>query len=251
MTYLAREINNHAEDDEISKCKQSPNESLPDSAKTLHNGANNTDSSAHKYVNNNIKKTIAKKRKQKKKSASSISKDLCKGVNSFLENSDADDESDASSSSHSEHEGSDSSDSVIKIIEPQPTRSGRIPKVRQPEIEMPIVKRRRNVKKPVPNTEQKGPHLEPGSVVIFTSTGPNGEPVYKVYMVTPGQDKTPLNLNSDIISNLTKSMGDTGPIHAQNLLTISAHENVPVEENNVTIPAPSEGRMESEVASVQ
>lgn len=252
MPFIATEIKQQSED-ETSKCKKPSNESPPDSTKSSPNDANKTAttgaSDARKYVNSDIKKAIAKKRKQKK----SIPKSLRKGVNSFLENSDADDESDASSSSNfSEHEDSDSSDSVIKIIEPQPTRSGRIPKVRQPDIEMPIVKRRRTVKKPVVKTEEETPQIEPGSVVIFTSVGPNGEPVYNVYMVTPGQDKTPLNLNSEIISNLTKSLGERGPIHAQNLLTISAHENVPVEENNVTIPAtPEDNKVASEITNVQ
>lgn len=162
-------------------------------------------------------------------------KALNEGITSLLSDSDAD-ESDISTNS-----SSDSSDSVIRIVEPQPTRSGRIPKLRQPTPEFPVPVRRQYTKKTKESTQSDNPPLDPGSVVIFTSVGASGEPVYKVFMVTPDKDKPPLNLNGTMLENLTKSLDNSSSaiVNAQTLLTISAQENcaVPLEENNVTIPA--------------
>lgn len=171
-----------------------------------------------------------------------------------MSDSDAD-ESDVSSSNSS----SESSDSVIRIVEPQPTRSGRIPKPRQPIPELLPPARRPYARKTQQGAEAATKQLEPGSVVIFTSTGPSGEPVYKVFMVTPGQNKTPLNLNQAVLEDLTKSVSnaDSPVVNAQNILTIAAagisevaeQEPLVSEENNVTIPASEDITMRPAVVS--
>lgn len=116
--------------------------------------------------------------------------------------------------------------------------------------------RRPYVKKAQPESKADTAELEPGSVVIFTSTGSSGEPVYKVFMVTPGQDKTPLNLNQAVLDDLTKSLNnDTPVVNAQNILTIAAEGIIDAadqsiaEENNVTIPASEDVTMRPALAS--
>lgn len=49
--------------------------------------------------------------------------------------------------------------------------------------------------------------VEPGSLMILQSEGDDGKPVYKVFMVTPDQQKVEVNLAPDVIRSLTSSLG--------------------------------------------
>lgn len=151
-------------------------------------------------------------------------------IESVLENSDAD-VSDIGTQSESEGEE--------EIVTPlKPTRSGRIPKVTKKfdtaeecSVENAIKKSK------VANANSNG--IEPGSIMIISEAGPNGEPLHKIYMVTADNNTTPLKLNSEVVS---KAIQFKKGMTAQNILTISTNvtddegEAAP-KENNVTIPA--------------
>lgn len=185
----------------------------------------------------------------KKETKISAQKAINYGIESFLDDSDADDESGASSNEAApeEDEDSNSDESECIIPDPQPTRSGRIPKPRNLDIEQRLAPyTRRTMKYQSPKSDDV--HLEPGSVVIFPGVGPAGEVVYKVFMVTPGQDKTPIDLDADVLEALTRNATNFGPLCAENLLTISAHENEgTIPENNITIPASESGDLANEI----
>uniref|UniRef100_V5GSX4 Transcription factor TFIIIB n=1 Tax=Anoplophora glabripennis TaxID=217634 RepID=V5GSX4_ANOGL len=102
-------------------------------------------------------------------------------IESVLEDSDAD-VSDIATQSESEGEIS---------IPQKPTRSGRVPKVIKKfdtteESTVENVMRKSKVTNAAPN------NIEPGSIMIITETGANGEPVHKIFMVTADNNTTPL-----------------------------------------------------------
>lgn len=76
--------------------------------------------------------------------------------------------------------------------------------------------------------------------MIVNEVGPNNEPVYKIFMVTPDQGKTPIDLPSE---ELSKLMQFKKGMIAKNILTISATptddeeaaDEPPPVENNMTI----------------
>lgn len=49
--------------------------------------------------------------------------------------------------------------------------------------------------------------VEPGSLMILSSQAPDGQQIFKVFMVTPGQTKVPVNLSPDVVESLTTSLG--------------------------------------------
>ncbi|GLV40496.1 B double prime 1 [Carabus blaptoides fortunei] len=49
--------------------------------------------------------------------------------------------------------------------------------------------------------------VEPGSLMILSSLAADGQQVFKVFMVTPGQTKVPVNLSPDVVESLTTSLG--------------------------------------------
>lgn len=158
--------------------------------------------------------------------------------------SDAD-ESDLQTQSESEDE---------LILQHQPTRSGRLPKVPdkfQAEESLPISPSTINItrrpakvvtvdkKKKKNDIQGRSDPIEPGSIMIMCEKGSSGEPVYKIYMVTPQQSATPVNLAPDAIARAIKFKKG---IAAENIITISANntddeEDLLPEENNYTIPA--------------
>lgn len=147
-------------------------------------------------------------------------------IKSFMSDSDAD-ESDLATQSESDED---------VFLSRKPTRSGRLPKVVQryeDESSINYVMR----KNKIPNHAQPD-NVEPGSIMIITENGPNGEPIYKIYMVTPEQKATRLELSSDAIA---KAIQLKEGMSAESIMTISANitddeEECP-QENNITIPA--------------
>ncbi|CAH2009156.1 unnamed protein product [Acanthoscelides obtectus] len=120
---------------------------------------------------------------------------------SILEDSDAD-ESDIASLS-------ESSDEEL-VLPSKPTRSGRMPKITKKYMaEREVL--RKNVKRR--DTE----NIEPGSIMVIAEDGPNNEPVYKIFMITPDNGRTPVNLSPDSVSRaiqLKKGIADLFSINA-------------------------------------
>lgn len=52
-------------------------------------------------------------------------------------------------------------------------------------------------------SKQNFGNMEPGSLMIMSNLNSNGETEYKVYMVTPDNEKIPIDLSPDIIQSLT------------------------------------------------
>ncbi|KAJ8976629.1 hypothetical protein NQ317_009721 [Molorchus minor] len=151
-------------------------------------------------------------------------------IESVLDDSDAD-ESDIGTQSESEEEIS---------MPLRPTRSGRVPKMAKKFDNTEPMSTDYLLKKST-TTNVQAENIEPGSIMILTEKGMNGEPVYKIYMVTPDQQTTPLYLTSDVVSRAIELKKG---LMAQNIVTISANttddeteDREIAEENNVTIPA--------------
>lgn len=161
-------------------------------------------------------KPIRKPRKPRKKQLD---------ITSILEDTEDADQSDIDTYSEEEE----------IISSHKPTRSGRMPKVpRKFDVNNEMV-----VEKIVRKSKDE---IEPGSIMIVTEDGPNGEPVYKIFMITQDNKKTPVELKQ---GNDTEIHLKTG-ISAKNILTISATHtddeeieeiSEPPLENNMTIPA--------------
>ncbi|XP_072376663.1 uncharacterized protein Bdp1 [Diabrotica undecimpunctata] len=170
-----------------------------------------------------VKKESHRKPKPKKPRKEKLS------IKMYMSDSDAD-ESDLATQSESD-------DDVI--LSHKPTRSGRIPKLTQryeDEVSLnSLIKEKENSR--IPNCAELK-NVEPGSVMIITEDGPNGEPIYKIFMVTPEQQATPLNIPSDDVAKVIQlRKGYT----AHNIMTISANATTDEEdensvENNFTIP---------------
>lgn len=176
------------------------------------------------------KHTPPRKRSQ---SARKLFKDLNKGVNSFLDESDADDESDVSSQSVPEV-NLDMLQSNAKANSLRPRKIRRIytdpeesDEEEQEEKQEVVVAKRIEEGKPEAEIE-KNANLEPGSVLIYSSKGPDGNPVYKFFMVAPVQGE---QVNME---NNTKNILNIGTVRVEENIT------APVEENNITIPAGEE-----------
>ncbi|XP_023022479.2 transcription factor TFIIIB component B'' homolog Bdp1 isoform X1 [Leptinotarsa decemlineata] len=166
---------------------------------------------------------LPKTKQKKKKKSKKVELD----IDAYVNENDAD-ESDIGPRSESDEE----------IVIPQgPTRSGRMPKVtKKYENELCTIENLM-LKNKVPDNI-KPTDVEPGSIMIINEMGPNGEPIYKIFMVTPDHTATPLNISSD---KVTEAIQLKKGMSAQNIVTIS--ENVTDDEveipleNNLTIPA--------------
>lgn len=153
-------------------------------------------------------------------------------MNSFLDESDADDESDVSSQSALEVtlemvQSSTKTKSLrprkVKRIYTDPEESD--DNDNEKEIEQQIVVTKRIEEKPSEKEGENNAKLEPGSVLIYSSEGPDGNPVYKFFMVAPIQGEQ-MNVNDN-----TKNILNIGT------LRIEENNAMTPEENNVTIPA--------------
>ncbi|XP_030764674.1 uncharacterized protein LOC115888925 isoform X2 [Sitophilus oryzae] len=124
----------------------------------------------------------------------------------------------------------------------QPTRSGRMPKFTKrysnlDEIEKPAKRGRLISLNSYP--ELSSDKLVPGSVVITAEE--DCENTYKVYMVTPEKNLTPLDLDPLIVANLVKERQQTTD------QDISANTII---ENNFTIPANDQIQNDSSAENV-
>ncbi|CAG9859002.1 unnamed protein product [Phyllotreta striolata] len=147
-------------------------------------------------------------------------------IKNFMSDSDAD-ESDLGTQSESDEE---------ILLSRKPTRSGRLPKIVQRYENEPASLKSIISGSKVTNPEEMS-NIAPGSIMVVNETGPAGEPVYKIYMVTPEQNAKELDLSSDMV---TKVLQMKEGITAESIMTISANvtdEEDEFEENNVTIPA--------------
>lgn len=162
-----------------------------------------------------------------------VYKDLNKGVNSFLdEESDADDESDSSSRT----DDTVTLDMLEPSVKKKSLRPRKVRKVYANQDDSDEDEREKMkvvVKKPVEEKSSKveeevakDPNMELGSVLLYSTTGPDGNPVYKFYMVAPVTGE-----NVDVQNKTILNIG-----------TVRVKENieVPTEENNVTISATDE-----------
>lgn len=163
-------------------------------------------------------------------------------MNSFLDESDADDESDVSSQS--------AADVTLDMIQNNSkTKSLRPRKMRKvytdheqsdddveddEETPQVIVSKKVEEKQQLERGSEKveekqqpemDPNLEPGSVLIYPSEGPDGNPVYKFFMVAPVQGE------EVSLQNNAKNILNIGTVRVEENIT------VPAEENNITIPA--------------
>ncbi|XP_056631162.1 uncharacterized protein LOC130441479 [Diorhabda sublineata] len=168
-------------------------------------------------------------------------------IKTYMSDSDAD-ESDMATQSESEED---------VVLSNKPTRSGRVPKATQRyDNEFSSIASLMKQNK-IPDKDRPE-NIEPGSIMVITEIGPNGEPVYKLYMVTPEQKATPLDVPSDVaeaiqlkkgmsaknIMTISANVTDDEEIIAENNITISADENITTMRNidknmetNITIPA--------------
>ncbi|KAF2879324.1 hypothetical protein ILUMI_26835 [Ignelater luminosus] len=175
-------------------------------------------------------------KKQKSKSPKQKSPDLYttleKGISSLCQ-TDTEDEDDTE-----EQMNETVSDATTK-----PTRSGRVPKRRKlytPE-ELPIVAKK-TLKDTCPSEKEKNDlnnisALQPGSIMIVASQTPSGDPTFKVFMVTPSQNKVPITLTPDMLNNLTQVQNAENSING----TVSLLENhineTSLNDTHMTVPA--------------
>ncbi|RZC40141.1 transcription factor TFIIIB component B'' -like protein, partial [Asbolus verrucosus] len=169
-----------------------------------------------------ISKVAEKPKEKKKKKALDI--------NNVLDDDD-DDESDADESeieSVFDEEDDNTQDKLMQTIQ-KPTRSGRVPKILD--------------RYKAPEPEAKSLKAEPGSLIVVASTGSNGQPVYRVCMVTPEQNRQQIG---DDMESLSKALECKQNSCIESLFTLSTSsipkqcEPMEIEENNITIPAEDE-----------
>ncbi|KAJ8916349.1 hypothetical protein NQ315_005046 [Exocentrus adspersus] len=131
-------------------------------------------------------------------------------IESVLEDSDAD-VSDIATQSESEDE--------LEIVGPlKPTRSGRIPKITKKYDTMEECSIENIIKKSRVTDDTNSNNIEPGSIMIITENGSNGEPVHKIYMVTADKNATPLKLDSDVVSKAIQfKKGNHSPEYSYNI----------------------------------
>ncbi|KAH0815757.1 hypothetical protein GEV33_007033 [Tenebrio molitor] len=140
------------------------------------------------------------------------------------------DDSDADESEMESVEDDETQDTLLQTIQ-KPTRSGRVPK---------LLDRYR-----APEPETKTMKAKPGSLIVVAGTGANGQPVYRVCMVT-GEDSRQ-QIGQDMTS-LEKALECKENSYIKSLFTLSAtrtqvpenNQTIPAEENNITIPADEE-----------
>jgi hypothetical protein len=140
------------------------------------------------------------------------------------------DDSDADESEMESVEDEETQDTLLQTIQ-KPTRSGRVPK---------MLDRYR-----APKPETKTIKAKPGSLIVVAGTGANGQPVYRVCMVT-GEDSRQ-QIGQDMTS-LEKALECKENSYIKSLFTLSAtptqvpenNQTIPAEENNITIPADEE-----------
>jgi hypothetical protein len=140
------------------------------------------------------------------------------------------DDSDADESEMESVEDEETQDTLLQTIQ-KPTRSGRVPK---------LLDRYR-----APEPETKTMKAKPGSLIVVAGTGANGQPVYRVCMVT-GEDSRQ-QIGQDMTS-LEKALECKENSYIKSLFTLSAtrtqvpenNQTIPAEENNITIPADEE-----------
>nr|CAH7730343.1 unnamed protein product [Callosobruchus chinensis] len=141
---------------------------------------NNTDENPHQRMQRKRRSSTENQKAQKIRRKRDKKKT---NVETITEDSDAD-ESDIASISESDEE---------LILPSKPTRSGRMPKITKKYMaEREVL--RKNVKSR--DTE----NIEPGSIMVIAEDGPNSEPIYKIFMITPDNGKKPVNLSPDSIS---------------------------------------------------
>lgn len=188
-------------------------------------------------------------------SARKLHTDLSKGINSFLEDeSDADDESDASAKQVS----AIVLDTVQPNLKKKSLRPRKFRKIytdpeesdddeleRQEEL---IVTARRVEKKQVedvpeeekPPELEKNPDMEPGSVVMYSMKGDDGNPVYKFFMVAPIQGEKITMQNKFLSIGTVRVHENTAPPSEGNNITISAEEeatpNLIIQQNILIKP---------------
>ncbi|XP_974424.2 transcription factor TFIIIB component B'' homolog [Tribolium castaneum] len=160
------------------------------------------------------KRKSEQKSKEAEKSCEPKRKKRNLDIMDVLEDSDADDEVE------------ENEDAVLESLQ-KPTRSGRVPK---------ILDRYR-----APESPPRLDKAKPGSLIVVAGTGPNGQPVYKVCMVTGEHGRKQIGQD---MSSLQKAL-ECKENGIQDLFTLSAeisecNETIPAEENNVTIPAEEE-----------
>lgn len=146
---------------------------------------------------------------------------------------------DDDSAADASESGSDSVDnferdtSILEAMK-KPTRSGRVPK---------ILKRYQSS---VYEEPPKSPaNVELGSLVVVAETGNNGEPVYKVCMVTGEDNRQQISDNMPAINTVlqTQTIGEAGCLESIFTLTTTRLDGPDetisdiLEERNVTIPA--------------
>lgn len=165
--------------------------------------------------------------KRKLNPTKNLYKDLNKGVNSFLDDSDADDELDT----YSQTVKAVSEMSESKSLRPRKYRKIYTDPEESDENEKGEIVERSELTEEKEMIEKCATNiavektLEPGSVLIYSSEGPNGNPVYKFFMVTPVQG------NAVDIQDAKRKVLNIGTVRIEDNITI------PMEENNMTIPA--------------
>ncbi|XP_060523240.1 uncharacterized protein LOC132700125 [Cylas formicarius] len=127
----------------------------------------------------------------------------------------------------SENAGSESEDETIAPIL-LPTRSGRIPKSTQKfEHEHLVVISTNAQRRRSPSVDSiKSDKAVPGSVMIVTEDAPDGNSVFKSFMVTPDGGLTSLELESAVISRVIDYKK-----------SVEEESSGAIEECNLTIPA--------------
>lgn len=176
--------------------------------------------------------------------ARKLYKDLNKGINSFLDDeSDADDESDTSTRTITTAAILDTLQASVKkkslrprklrkiYTDPEQSDEDEIQKQQMILTEKPVDKQEsENTAEEKPSELQeeveKNPNMEPGSVLMYSTTGADGSPVYKFFMVAPVQGEK-INMQNKTILNI-------GTVRVEESV------NVPTEENNITISAAQE-----------
>lgn len=173
---------------------------------------------------------------------------LEKGISSICQ-TDTEDENDEDTEDQMSEE---ISNAIAK-----PTRSGRIPKPRKLYTpgELPIVAKK-NLKDSCQTRNQQENDLsnlnalQPGSIMIVASQTPTGEPTFKVFMVTPSQNKVPITLTPDMLDNLTQAQNSGNSVNG----IVSLPENHTDDEmspNDLQMTLPAEEMVASTEAIEQ
>lgn len=197
------------------------------------------------YLSSLKEKKQAQKPRKRSKSARKLYKDLNKGVNSFLDDeSDADDESDTSVKTtnaaaleilqskrkslrprkirkiYTDPEESDE-DELDQMETVTSEAVENVPERGKEDKDAAEGSKQLEKSTDVKEKENDPKSMEPGSLLVYSTTGSDGNPVYKFFMVAPVQGQQIDTQNKTIL----------------NIGTVRVEENItaPAEENNVTI----------------